>query len=250
MKFPLMSVYGVLMLTLAGCESIDGNSHNKSNDLSETDWRLSAWSASSLDPSKFTITAAFDGRQISGTSAVNSYSGTYSASGGGAFSVGSIQSTLMAGSGDAMRAEQIYFALLDQARHYTVSESALTLLDGGNNVLLVFVPGGRAHVNGPAVITRADNGGVVTVSKGASVQAVLPGNPTTGYEWTLTETDPARLPLADSSYARNSDLIGAGGAYQFRFSAQNTGDVKLRLAYKRSWETGTAESFTVTVRIR
>lgn len=75
---------------------------------------------------------------MSGTSAVNFYGGTYSATPSGDFSVGTMQSTLMAGSDDAMRAERIYFELLGQARKYTVSEIALTLSDGGNHSLLVF----------------------------------------------------------------------------------------------------------------
>jgi len=130
----LMSMLIALSIFATGCGHDDGNS----NALAGTDWRLTAWSASSLDPSQFTITVAFDDSQISGTSAVNSYGGTYSANMSGDFSVGELQSTLMAGSDDAMHAEQIYFELLEQARKYTVNETILTLLDGGNNALLVF----------------------------------------------------------------------------------------------------------------
>ena len=106
--------------------------------LAETDWRLTSWSVRSLDPSQFTIMVAFDDSQIFGTSAVNSYSGTYSAKMSGDFSVGELQSTQMAGSDDAMHAERIYFELLKQARKYTVNETTLTLLDNSNNALLVF----------------------------------------------------------------------------------------------------------------
>ena len=130
----LMSMLIALSIFATGCGHDDGNS----NALAGTDWRLTAWSASSLDPSQFTITVAFDDSQISGTSAVNYYSGTYSANMSGNFSVGELQTTLMAGSDDAMHAERIYFELLEQARKYTVSETTLTLLDGGNNALLVF----------------------------------------------------------------------------------------------------------------
>ena len=52
-----------------GCEHND----EMSKSLQGTDWRLTAWSESSLDPSQFTITIAFDDSRVSGTSAVNSY---------------------------------------------------------------------------------------------------------------------------------------------------------------------------------
>jgi heat shock protein HslJ len=130
----LMSMLIALSILATGCEHDDGNS----NALAGTNWRLTAWSVSSLDPSQFTITVAFDDSQIFGTSAVNSYSGTCSVNMSGDFSVGKLQSTLMAGSDDAMHAERIYFELLDQVRKYTANETTLTLLDDSNNALLVF----------------------------------------------------------------------------------------------------------------
>lgn len=106
--------------------------------LAETQWRLTGWSISSSHPSEFTMTADFSESQVWGTSAVNSYGGSYTATDDGFFSVSDLVSTLMAGSDDAMRAEGNYFDLLQQARTYTVNGATLTLLDSGNNELLVF----------------------------------------------------------------------------------------------------------------
>jgi heat shock protein HslJ len=75
---------------------------------------------------------------ISGTAAVNSYSGIYSAKPNGDFSVGELTITEMAGSEDEMRAEGIYLSLLQQASKYTLNETTLTLLDGNMNELLIF----------------------------------------------------------------------------------------------------------------
>ena len=136
MRQVLMSICCALVVIATGCQSSDGSSNRVV--LDGTQWRLSAWSASSLVPSQFTITADFDESRISGTSAVNSYGGAYSLAAGGAFSVGAMQSTMMAGSEDAMRAEQIYLELLGQARKCTINATTLTLLGGGSNVLLVF----------------------------------------------------------------------------------------------------------------
>ena len=138
MKHVLMSLCGALIVLASGCESNDGNSTGNGTVLPGTKWRLSAWSANSLDPARFTITADFDESRISGTSAVNSYGGRYSATASGEFSIGALESTLMAGSEDAMRAERIYLELLAQARKYTVSDTTLTFLDGGSNESLVF----------------------------------------------------------------------------------------------------------------
>jgi len=120
-----------------GCE---GNSDNGTSTgvLAGTKWKLSGWSVSSLDPSRFTITADFGDSQISGTSAVNLYGGPYTATADGAFSVGMLHATEMAGSDDEMRAESLYLDLLRQAHRYSVTEAALTLKNGGNHEILIF----------------------------------------------------------------------------------------------------------------
>lgn len=121
----------------AGCESNYGGGTGGGN-LAGTNWRLMAWSAGSSDPSQFTITADFSDSQISGTSAVNSYGGPYTATADGHFSVGDLQSTLMGGSEEAMRAESIYVDLLRQASTYAVTNATLTLKNGNHDDVLTF----------------------------------------------------------------------------------------------------------------
>lgn len=106
--------------------------------LDGTSWRLVGWSLSSLDPQQFTITAQFDEGRIGGTSAVNSYGGDYSTGSGGAFSVGEIAQTLMAGPEEDMRAEAAYHELLRAAQSYRLDDTTLTLFDGNGNESLVF----------------------------------------------------------------------------------------------------------------
>ena len=108
------------------------------SNLDGTSWRLEAWSVSATDPTAFTITATFADGQISGTSAVNSYGGPYKASRAGLFSSGPINATAMAGPPEAMRAEQTFFALLEQAKRYSRLEATLTLMDANRNPLLIF----------------------------------------------------------------------------------------------------------------
>lgn len=122
-----------LALASLGCAAAGGDVK-----LDGTSWTLNGWSASSLDPAEFDITAAFEEGRISGRSGVNSYGGSYEIASGGSFEVGEIASTLMAGPEPAMRAETIYHELLKQARKYAVDGDTLTLSDANGNQLLIF----------------------------------------------------------------------------------------------------------------
>jgi heat shock protein HslJ len=108
------------------------------SSLDGTSWKLDGWSASSLDPRDFTITAQFADGRIGGTSAVNSYGGEYTTGPGSAFSVGEIAQTLMAGPEEDMRAEAAYMELLRAAASYKLNGTTLTLYDANGNESLIF----------------------------------------------------------------------------------------------------------------
>jgi heat shock protein HslJ len=136
-----ISLAGVLLVAvsltaLGGC-SIVGS------PLEGTQWRLTGWSVSSLDPADFTITARFADGEISGNSGVNSYGGPYTIGPGAAFSTGQLAGTLMASEEPAMRAESAYLALLGQAGSYKMADGKLTLFDKGGNVSLIFEAAGK-----------------------------------------------------------------------------------------------------------
>ena len=107
--------------------------------LEGTQWRLTEWTLSSLNPRDFDITAEFADGKISGRGGVNSYGGPYTLGSRQSFKVGSIASTEMAGPEPAMRAEDAYFTLLGQAHSYRVEAGRLTLFDAGGNESLIFV---------------------------------------------------------------------------------------------------------------
>lgn len=106
--------------------------------LNGTSWRLTAWSASSLAPAGFGITAVFANDQISGHSAVNTYSGSYSATADGRFAVDALAMTEIAGSEPARRAEGIYLELLHQARRCRIAQGQLILANTASQDLLTF----------------------------------------------------------------------------------------------------------------
>lgn len=124
----------VTVLAAAGC----GGSESTAPTLSGTSWHLTEWTLSSLDPTDFTISAQFADGKISGTSAVNNYSGAYTEGPGDVFAVGDLASTMMAGPEPDMRAETAYLELLSQARSYKVDGDGLTLFDQNGNESLIF----------------------------------------------------------------------------------------------------------------
>ncbi len=132
-RLALAGLLAALVLVSAGCASLGGGTK-----LDGTSWTLTGWSASSLDPADFNITAIFEDGRVGGQSGVNSYGGDYKTGSGGSFEVGEIVSTLMAGPEPAMRAETIFHELLKQARKYAVEGDTLTLSDANGNQLLIF----------------------------------------------------------------------------------------------------------------
>lgn len=132
-----MIICGVASVLATGCgggESTSVGGHR----VEGTVWRLKGWSASSLDPAAYEITAECGDAEISGRSAVNTYGGPCTITGGGGFSVGELRTTRMAGSEDEMRAESIYLDLLRQARRHAVTKTTLTLKDEGGQDILIF----------------------------------------------------------------------------------------------------------------
>lgn len=126
-------------LVVSGCGS--GGDSGSAPSLEGTSWRLTGWSASSLDPADFTITARFADGKIGGKSAVNTYGGPYEAGEDGSFSVGDLASTMMAGPEPDMRAETIYLQLLAEASSYAVEGETLILSDGNGNQSLIYAAG-------------------------------------------------------------------------------------------------------------
>lgn len=126
----------IAVMGLAGCIPTG-------DSLQGTEWKLTGWTVSSIDPASVTITAKFADGQLSGNSGVNSYSGPYKAGPGGAFSAGPLAATEMAGPEPAMRAETAYLTLLGQAKSYKVTGSQLTLFDSGANESLIFARSGK-----------------------------------------------------------------------------------------------------------
>ena len=68
----------------------------------------------------------------------------------------------------------------------------------------------------------------------------LPGNATTGYQWTWQVTPENSIQEDKSEYhvVESEQMAGAGGIQEFEFSVtmKTVGDAKLTLMYQRPWE--------------
>jgi predicted secreted protein len=72
-----------------------------------------------------------------------------------------------------------------------------------------------------------DSGQSVELRTGDPLEIILDGNPTTGYTWEQSEGNGAVLKLAgEPSYTSESNLVGAGGTYMFRFAAVAPGETR------------------------
>jgi inhibitor of cysteine peptidase len=100
-------------------------------------------------------------------------------------------------------------------------------------------------------VTAADDGTSVALDVGDRLIVTLEGNPTTGFTWEVDGTVPANLvQLGQPLFVADSDAIGSGGTFTFRFEAVASGSGTLRLIYHRPFETVAPEdSFEVTVTV-
>ena len=129
---------GLAVLVAGGAVFAMTRSGAGEGSLGGSSWVLTGTSANSFDPATVAITAEFTDTQISGSSGVNRYSGGYTATSAGEFSVGELISTLMAGPEAEMQAEATYIKLLRSATAYQLDGDQLTLQDASGNDQLIF----------------------------------------------------------------------------------------------------------------
>jgi len=136
-------LWRALAVVLLATFSLAAGCSSGGRQLDGTHWRLAEWTLSSLDPADFVLTATFADGRVSGSSGVNSYSGSCKTDSGGGFEIGDVAGTSMGGPEPAMRAESAFLTLLRQARSFTVAGGKLTLYDEGGNESLIFEPAAK-----------------------------------------------------------------------------------------------------------
>jgi len=75
---------------------------------------------------------------------------------------------------------------------------------------------------------------------GEEFEVHLQGNPTTGYAWQVAELDEQKVVKIAEEYVESrpgdQQIVGAGGAYIFRFRASAQGRTRIVMVYRRPWE--------------
>lgn len=83
----------------------------------------------------------------------------------------------------------------------------------------------------------------------------LPGNPTTGYQWSIKSMDNNVLRLINSTYiGPQTRLLGAGGTMQFTFSPQKGKSypktTQIQFLYARPWEPQNGNTKIVNIQFK
>ncbi len=100
------------------------------------------------------------------------------------------------------------------------------------------------------LFTQEQNGAAVSLWKGERIMILLPGNPTTGYQWDATKEPGILERLREPEYRPEGKVPGAGGIFLFRYRARESGEGTLTLVYRRPWEGTPAETFSLRVKVR
>ncbi len=99
-------------------------------------------------------------------------------------------------------------------------------------------------------LTEVNAGQRVQVSSGQVLGINLEANPSTGYSWEVSTTNPGILQqTGEPEFKSDSTLVGAPARQLIRFKVIAPGECKLELIYHRPWEKGTPpeRSFSVNV---
>ncbi len=92
-------------------------------------------------------------------------------------------------------------------------------------------------VRGPRQLSEKDSGRSVELRTGDTLEVVLSGNPTAGYQWEIASEDTNVLKRRGKpEYRSDSAAVGSGGKFIFTFEAAAPGQTVLRLVYRRPFE--------------
>jgi inhibitor of cysteine peptidase len=102
-------------------------------------------------------------------------------------------------------------------------------------------------------VTETDTGKTLPMGDHKTATISLPGNPTTGFSWTVTKIGGTALEQVGTvEYVPDPSppgMVGAGGTAKLKFKAVSLGQSTITMGYARPWETGQepAKTFTVTL---
>jgi inhibitor of cysteine peptidase len=132
--------------------------------------------------------------------------------------------------------------------HSGASETYTGTNSTDNYQMLPLISGKVANLQ----LDSSADGTAQQLSKGEVLAISLESNPSTGYGWYATISDPkVVVQMGEPQYQGQSSsastpLLGAAGKQTFYFQAAETGTTTIKLVYKQSWETTVAPEKTIT----
>lgn len=98
-------------------------------------------------------------------------------------------------------------------------------------------------------LTESDDGRILPLAVGATIEVRLAENATTGYSWTIDQLDAAILVPSRQESDYRAAAIGSGGTAVFRAIVRSAGTSRLTLKLLRPWEGDSAiiKRFGITV---
>jgi inhibitor of cysteine peptidase len=97
---------------------------------------------------------------------------------------------------------------------------------------------------------KANNGQSLSVLPGDTISIELPGNPTTGFDWTFEWQENSIFELVNREYRiPDNTNIGGGGIHFFLLKIKKPGQSTIKLKYWQEWEGDASirDSFTISI---
>ena len=109
---------------------------------------------------------------------------------------------------------------------------------------------GKPDFNNKAVVFT-DKGGDLTVTAKRAFVIALDANPSTGYEWTVSQKPNAKIvKFQKKAYVEpKTSAVGAVGTERFRFKAVAPGQATIKLTYSKPSEPGAAGTLNYTYNV-
>ncbi len=99
-------------------------------------------------------------------------------------------------------------------------------------------------------VDESQDGNEIELRTGETLEIRLSENPTTGFRWALESSGAPACILVEDYYEPSTRAPGAGGGHRWRFQANQVGEGRIELRYRRSWEGQGAAARTFSLRIR
>ena len=184
----LLLLAGIPLFAAACGTSSSGSGASSSSSVQALEGKL--WTATQIDgvaevlpADQFASTADFKAGTVSGSGAVNSYSGAYTAADDGSLQIEQPASTLMAGPPEANAQEQAFFTALTKTARFEVDGQTLKLFASDDTLLITFAETKPAQLTGTTWKATAYNNGkdaLVSLVADSEITAVFAEDGTLG----------------------------------------------------------------------